>query len=115
MEQTEWEWPIAASEDNHAGRIMILRQIGYELMPPLEDPSAPIQRGKALTLNLSTGGMLVLMDRAPAIEQVLKVKVPTPLGTVETPTLSEVRWSRQVPFGRSRGKGAYLVGLKFLL
>lgn len=115
MEQREWEWPIAASDHKHAGRMMILRQIGYELMPPLEKPSAPIRRGKALTLNLSTGGMLVLMDRAPAIEQVLKVKVPTPLGAAETPTLSEVRWSRRVPFGGRRGKGAYFVGLKFLL
>ena len=115
MEQTEWEWPIATSNHKHAGRMMILRQIGYELMPPLEDPAAPIQRGKALTLNMSTGGMLVLMDHAPVIEQVLKVKVPTPIGAAETPTLTEVRWLRRVPFGQSRGKGTYFVGLKFLL
>ena len=53
------------------------------------------------------------MDQAPAIEQVMKVYVPTPIRVAETPTLAEVRWTRRLPFGKTNG-GAYFVGLKFM-
>ena len=80
---------------------------------PAEATAASAQSGKALSLNISSGGMLVLMDQAPAIEQVLKVYVPTPISIAETPTLAEVRWTRRLPFGKTNG-GAYFVGLKFM-
>jgi hypothetical protein len=70
--------------------------------------------GKALSLNISSGGMLVLMEQAPDVNQVLKVNVPTPVTVAETPTLAEVRWARRVPFGKGIGDGPYLVGLKFM-
>jgi hypothetical protein len=70
--------------------------------------------GKALSLNISSGGMLVLMEQAPDVNQVLKVNVPTPVTVAETPTLAEVRWARRVPFGNGIGDGPYLVGLKFM-
>jgi hypothetical protein len=58
--------------------------------------------------------MLVLMDQALDVEQVLKVYVPTPISLAETPTLAEVRWTRKLPFGRNNGTTPYLVGLKFM-
>jgi hypothetical protein len=58
--------------------------------------------------------MLVLMDQVPAIEQVMKVYVPTPISMAETPTLAEVRWTRKLPFGKPSGDGACFVGLKFM-
>jgi hypothetical protein len=70
--------------------------------------------GKALSLNISSGGMLILMDQAPAVEQVLKVYVPTPVTIAETPTLAEVRWTRKLPFEKMNGNGPYFVGLKFM-
>ncbi|MGQ0694586.1 MAG: PilZ domain-containing protein [Nitrospiraceae bacterium] len=70
--------------------------------------------GKALSLNISSGGMLVLMDRDPMIEQVMKVCVPTPITGTETPTLAEVRWTRKLAFEKPNGNEAYLVGLKFM-
>jgi hypothetical protein len=54
------------------------------------------------------------MDQVPAIEQVMKVYVPTPISMAETPTLAEVRWTRKLPFGKPNGQGAYFVGLKFM-
>lgn len=54
------------------------------------------------------------MDQAPAIEQVMKVYVPTPISAAETPTLAEVRWTRKLPFGNNDGTGSYFVGLKFV-
>ena len=111
--QLEWEWPMADSQKSHSERAALLRPILYEMTTPVEIPAAPTHSGKALSLNISSGGMLVLMDQAPAIEQVLKVYVPTPISIAETPTLAEVRWTRRLPFGKTNG-GAYFVGLKFM-
>jgi len=111
---TEWEWPIGNSNENHSERAALLRPILYEMTSSGQGNSVPEKDGRALSLNISSGGMLVLMDRAPAIEQVLKVRVPTPIPIAETPTLAEVRWTRRLPFGKSNGNGMHFVGLKFL-
>jgi hypothetical protein len=103
------------SQKSHSERAALLRPILYEMTAPIvEAPGSPTQSGKALSLNISSGGMLVLMDQVPVIEQVMKVYVPTPISLAETPTLAEVRWTRKLPFGKSNGNGAYFVGLKFI-
>ena len=114
MAQIEWEWPITANFQKHSERVALLRPILYEMTAPVDDPIAAAHQGRALSVNISNGGMLLLMDQAPAIEQVLKVFVPTPITMAETPTLAEVRWTRKLPFGRSNGIGTYFVGLKFM-
>ena len=114
MAQTEWEWPMTDSQKSHNERAALLRPILYEMTTHIEDPAASTHSGKALSLNISSGGMLVLMDQAPDVEQVLKVYVPTPISMAETPTLAEVRWTRKLPFGRYNGAGPYFVGLKFM-
>lgn len=113
MAQGQWEWSTTDCQKSHSERAALLRPISYEMTPSAE-PSAGGGGGRALSLNISSGGMLVLMEHAPAIEQVLKVYVPTPLSVAETPTLAEVRWTRQVPFGGANRMGAYFVGLKFI-
>jgi hypothetical protein len=112
--QTEWEWLMTDSQKSHSERAALLRPILYEMTTPVGDPAASIHNGKALSLNISNGGMLVLMDQVPAIEQVMKIYVPTPISMAETPTLAEVRWTRKLPFGKPNGNGAYFVGLKFM-
>ena len=86
----------------------------YEITTPVEAAAASIHSGKVLSLNISSGGMLVLMDQSPEIGQVLKVYVPTPILQTETPTLVEERWTRKLPFGQPRGNEAYFVGMKFM-
>ena len=113
MTQSEWEWPMTDSQKSHSERAALLRPILYEMTTPVEAPASSTHSGKALSLNISSGGMLVLMEQAPAIEQVMKVYVPTPISKAETPTLAEVRWTRRLPFGKING-GAYFVGLKFM-
>ena len=112
--QIDWEWPIMTNFQKHSERVALLRPIPYEMTAPVDDPVAMGRQGKALSVNISSGGMLLLMDQAPAIEQVLKVFVPTPITMADTPTLAEVRWTRKLPFGRSNGSGTYFVGLKFM-
>ncbi len=112
--QMEWDWPMADCQESHSERIALLRPIPYEMTSPVDGPTILARGGKALSLNISSGGMLVLMDQAPNVEQVLKVYVPTPITLAETPTLAEVRWTRRVPFGKANGQGPYFVGLKFM-
>jgi hypothetical protein len=78
----------------------MLRPIPYELTRPADELAPSGGEGKALSLNISSGGMLILMEQAPPVEQVLKVFVPTPVTVAETPTLAEVRWARRIPFGK---------------
>ena len=113
MGQTDWDWPMSTDFQKHNERVGLLRPIPYEMTNPMDDPSASAHCGKALSVNISSGGMLILMEQAPAIEQVMKVYVPTPITVAETPTLAEVRWTRKLPFGKTNG-GAYFVGLKFI-
>ena len=78
--QIEWEWPMTDSQKSHSERAALLRPILYEMTTPVEEvPASSTHSGKALSLNISSGGMLVLMEQAPAIEQVMKLYVPTPI------------------------------------
>jgi PilZ domain len=112
--QIEWEWPIAKDLQKHNERVALLRPISYEMTTLMDEQLDSARIGKALSLNISSGGMLLLMDQAPEVEQVLKVLVPTPTSLAETPTLAEVRWTRRLPFGHDNGQGTYFVGLKFM-
>jgi len=112
----DWDWPITTSNQKHNERVALLRQIPYELTAPIEPEPVVVRhgQGRALSVNISSGGMLLLMEQAPAVEQVLKVHVPTPSSLAETPTLAEVRWTRKIPFGSQNGDSLHFVGLKFM-
>jgi hypothetical protein len=114
MEQREWEWPMTESQNGHSERAALLRPIPYEMPISAGVPAVSARCGKVLSLNISSGGMLVLMDQSPEIGQVLRVLVPTPILETETPTLAEVRWTRKLPFEQPHGNEAYFVGLKFM-
>lgn len=110
----EWDWPIKDSYENHSERAALLRPILYEMTAIEAGNANLVKGGKALSLNISSGGMLVLMGQAPDIKQVLKVYVPTPITIADTPTLAEVRWTRKLPMGDSSSDVTYFVGLKFM-
>ena len=114
MTQAGLDWPITESQRSHGARATLLRPIPYEMTIQEETLAVPTHSGQVLSLNISNGGMLVLMDQAPAIEQVMKVYVPTPISKAEIPTLAEVRWTKKLPLGKPNGEGVYFVGLKFM-
>lgn len=105
---------MADSQKSHSERAALLRAISYEMTRLPESSSASTQSGKALSLNISSGGMLVLMDQSPEVAQVLKIYVPTPILMAETPTLAEVRWTKKLSLGKPTGNGVYFVGLRFM-
>jgi hypothetical protein len=117
---TGWEWPVAASNQQHAERVALLQPIVYDMFygidttPEQKSPEPRMPRqGKGLSLNVSSGGMLLMMDTQPQVNQALTIRVPTPINMAKTPTLAEIRWTRKLPF--QTDDGVYFVGLKFLL
>ncbi len=114
MAKGEWVWSTELNYQKHNERVALMRPIPYEATVVSQTPSVSARQGKALSINISNGGMLLLMDQAPAVEQVLKVYVPTPMSEIDTPTLAEVRWAREIPFTNAGGLGPYFVGVKFM-
>jgi hypothetical protein len=114
LTQMDWEWPITPTLQKHSDRMALLRPILFELTSPATDMMGKSFQGRALSVNISKGGMLLIMDIAPVLEQVMKIYVPTPIEEAETPTLAEVRWTRKMPFPTLRSSESYFVGLKFL-
>lgn len=114
----EWNWRISPTEQQHSERIALIREIVYEMTNLIGESELTYSErdrghsGKALSLNISSGGMLLLMEHAPHVERVVRVHVPSPVSNANTPTLSEVRWVRQLPFGGD--DTLWFVGVRFL-
>ena len=84
----------------------------YEISESLGDDAIAIHQGEALSVNVSKGGMLLLMDQNPPVEQVFEIQVPASTRG-KTPRLVEVCWTRQISIEDCDSR--FLVGVKFLL
>jgi hypothetical protein len=107
------DWSINVNNQQHSDRIIFMRSISYEIPAWPENERYESQQGRALSLNVSSGGILLLIDIALDVHQVLKIFVPSVLDVAQTPTLGEVRWTRPVPFDVT--DRLFFVGLKFVL
>ena len=83
----------------------------YEIIESLGDDAIAIHQGEALSVNISRGGMLLLMDQNPPVQHVFKIQMPASTKG-KSPGLVEVCWTRQIPIEDYDSR--YLVGVKFL-
>jgi len=67
----------------------------YEIRESLGYDALAIHRGEALSVNISKGGMLLLMDQNPRVQRVLELQVPASTRG-KTARLVEVCWTRQI-------------------
>ncbi|HQR16138.1 MAG TPA: PilZ domain-containing protein [Nitrospira sp.] len=67
----------------------------------------PMIFGKAHSLNVSSSGVLLLLDQQPHTGQVLRLQNPA-LQSQQGISLFEVRWTTSLPLGTQQG--CYLVG-----
>ena len=111
--KNDWDWPVETGDLEHVERAVLMRPISYTLTQPSDEEVLADRDGTALLMNISSHGLLLLMEEAPEIPQVMKVRVPTPSDLADTPTLAEVRWVRKLPFALPQN--LYLVGLKFVI
>ena len=94
-----------------AERAAFMEYCPYELCESLGDAAMAIHHGEALSINIIRGGMLLLIDQSPPVQQVFEVQVPASTRG-KTARLVEVCWTRQIPIEDSESR--YLVGVKFL-
>jgi hypothetical protein len=98
-------------ECRRAERAAFIEYCPYEISESLGDDAIAIHQGEALSVNISRGGMLLLMDQSPPVQQVFEIQVPVSTKG-KTPGLVEVCWTRQIPIEDFDSR--YLVGVKFL-
>ena len=92
-------------------RAAFMEYCPYELSEPLGDATVAIHQGEALSINISRGGMLLLMGQNPPVQQVFEIQVPASTRG-KTARLVEVCWTRQIQIEDFDRR--YLVGVKFL-
>jgi len=115
MDPVQWlkqDGPPVQQERRASERVPLIRPCPYELSQIPGTGTMEFIEGITLSLNISSGGMLLLMPWAPAERQTFDVQVPslTEEGTRER--VVEVCWARELPIGVD--PGAYLVGVRFL-
>lgn len=84
----------------------------YEMIEGVTQSQVLLQRGEAITVNVSSQGVMLLMDQPPQVHQLIEIRPALEAGRREF-SLFEVRWSRPVPEAMPRTM--HLVGcrLKF--
>lgn len=93
-------------------RVSKVEPCAYELARFADQEIVEIIGGHALSLNVSPGGMLLLMPQAPGERQVFEVHTRPEVQEESTVKLVEARWAREVSF--NAGDKFYLVGVKSL-
>ncbi|MEQ1627911.1 MAG: hypothetical protein ABL965_11000 [Nitrospira sp.] len=112
-----WTWSLKQPRPGHADRMAFIRAIPYEALDDQRNAAAGVQahsakQGQALSVNLSQGGMLLMMEGQPALQQQLRVGLRRNSTNEVASELVEVCWTRSVP-ALLQG-GVCFVGVKFL-
>lgn len=114
----DWEPSRAECHRRGTNRAPLMTTIHYhasEAHSPSDlsqERTVETREGDALTLNISSGGMLLMMDWEPEVNRVIRVDVPSSVNLARIPTLAEVRWKRRSPY--CTDTGVYFVGLSFV-
>lgn len=98
---------LIAWERRRAERLTCARFCSYLMSEVLDDSSVLIQEGEAIVLNVSIGGMLLLMTEEPREKQLLEIYLPS-----YSMALVESCWSRSRTVEMS-GR-IFLLGVRFL-
>ena len=112
-----WTWSLKQPWPGHADRLAFMRAIPYEAFDDQRNAAAgapvhPAKYGQALSVNLSQGGMLLMMEGQPALQQQLRVGLRRNATNEVVSELVEVCWTRSVP-ALLQGDVCF-VGVKFL-
>ena len=99
-------------ERRSSARVPLVQPCPYELSTIRGTEAMDLSRGQAFSVNVSGGGMLLLMSQAPKQKQVMEVRVPAIAGQKPKLKVAEVCWTAPVPAAE---EGAmHLVGVRFL-
>ena len=110
-----WMWPLKQLRSGHADRMAFMRVIPFEAVDTARDADAPVLsawHGQALSVNLSQGGMLLMIEGQPAVRQRLRIGLRRNSTDELSSELVEVCWTRTVP-ALLQGS-VYFVGVRFI-
>jgi len=105
-------WNHFLESVSNKDRIPLMRVVRYERRASPSPETMDQQEGIGLTVNVSSGGLCVLLEFAPEVGEILRLHMPMPVTEAHTPTLADVRWVQRLPFD---GNQLAVVGLKFLI
>lgn len=84
----------------------------YELTKLESNAAVKSSQGCGYSINMSPGGMLILLPQKVGKRQVFEVQLPAGTKKKDRTKLVEVRWTQPIPV--SARTNMYLVGTKFL-
>ena len=104
---------LVSDERRRPSRLPFLRFITYELSSSrkLEPDQPSIQ---AAAINVSDEGLCLLVNEPISEADIIQVDLPLADVSTTSPTLAEVKWSKQIPWSQN-GPPQYFVGVQFLL
>ena len=94
------------------GRSPLILKVEYEVSVSMGDIALQAAPRRAYSVNVSSGGMCLLVTCPPVAQEVFRVHVPMAVPVAKTPTLAQVRWSRPLSFESTE---LYFVGVQFIL
>ncbi len=106
--QSELLMPVAERDRRIDARFAVRTPCIYELVEG-QGLEASTILGKAHSLNVSSDGVLLLLDQKPQNRQLLSIQNPA-LQRQRSLTLFEVRWAMPLPVGTTQPR--YLVGCR---
>ena len=84
-------------ERRDSERISRVRLCPYELTKFSSGDLAELSEGRALTINMSLGGLLLLLPQPVSDRQVFEINSPSAMDETRKTKLVEVRWTRPLP------------------
>lgn len=99
-------------ERRDSDRVPCMRACPYELTKPVGGDAVKLSKGYGYSINMSVGGMLLLLPEEVGKRQVLEIQTPSEARKEQTTKLVEVCWTHSIPV--STRVNMYLVGTRFL-
>lgn len=111
------DWGLIMNRRLYGKRYSLLESVEYAILnsgiwEQEQCHNDVVNRG--FLININSQGLLVLMDWAPAIDQMVRISVPSPYCGISTRTLADVRWTKSAPLGSVDMKTVCFVGLRFV-
>ena len=98
-------------ERRNEERIIRVGMCSYELSRFSGSVRLDLVEGRAITVNISRGGMLLLLAQPVQERTVFEIRAPSVADQKKTTKLVEVRWTRPLAV---TGKNLHLAGVQFL-
>lgn len=102
----------SSQERRSSERLPTFLSCPYELTCVSGSDTVKLSQGVTITLNISAGGMLLLMSEPLEERKVFEVHIPSSAKSENTTKLVEVCWTREYSFGV--GTKVHLIGVKSL-